>query len=629
LSYDNLFQLQATGYVRYGAKPIAGKAGDAVAAAERNFLALRGLPMQRETDIRMINVYQDLPRSVATNPGNGGADWVVRCTGATTNTGTANVNCANASLDAMLAAAGSNDVLLVGGGAASNLATRPLENGRPTLRLGVGTQLATSGNAPTLATQFGSANLTPIFGTTVGAQPSFSNGVISIGSNTTISGFNFSNVSITNYSTSNVLISGNNFTGSYTDNPTDLTTAQAFGAINVSPNALPAIQLQNVDNLVISDNTFIYPQVQTYQSQNGSLPTGTAPVCNQNSYDQRNNGAPFGTPGNMSGLCLSGNAIRLNNISNATISSNTVVGALDEAFRINNPSGQIIIDSNTTSQMRMGPDSNIGTAIIIGQNRGTSNVTITNNTAFDNSPGVYPIIDATALDAQGRGAVAVIAAGSPNRLKKNAIDPIEIGLCRGTQSYGSVWDLYASADFSGNCSAATTMNLTIANNTIRLNAIPGNVVNQDGDGIDLNIGANAILHALIINNNVMALGLPRTKNIGDNGLTFDFRDNSSVNIAIQGNTINNSGDAAIGFSLQNTSLINQPGATRITMSGNIFGADTPSSLEIDLINNVGLPLSQFYVNNTDQEINQTIEQKNFNSGYYPTLYYNSSTPWQP
>jgi len=43
LSYDNLFQLQASGYLRYGAKPMAGKASDAIAQAERTFLALRGL----------------------------------------------------------------------------------------------------------------------------------------------------------------------------------------------------------------------------------------------------------------------------------------------------------------------------------------------------------------------------------------------------------------------------------------------------------------------------------------------------------------------------------------------------------------------------------------------------------
>ena len=267
VSYDAIFDTQATGYVRYGAKPLAGSAKDAVDAAERNFLALRGLPMQRDVDLRMVSAQQNLPGSVATNPGNGGANWVVRCTGTTTNTGTANVSCANPSLDALLAAAGPGDVLLVGGGASSNL-------GGQTLRLAVGTNLTGSGSAPTLATQFGGVNLNPVFGTAVGAQAAFNNGIISIGSNTTIAGFSFTNTSITNYSTSNVLIANNSFTGSYTDNPTDLATAQAFGSINVSANALPAIQLNGVDNLTITNNTFLYPQVQTYVSQLGTLDGG-------------------------------------------------------------------------------------------------------------------------------------------------------------------------------------------------------------------------------------------------------------------------------------------------------------------------------------------------------------------
>ena len=351
VSYDNIFDTQATGYVRYGAKPLAGSAKDAVDAAERNFLALRGLPMQRDVDLRMVSAQQNLPGSVATNPGNGGANWVVRCTGTTTNTGTASVSCANSTLDTLLAAAGPGDVLLVGGGASSNL-------GGQTLRLGVGTSLSGSGSAPTLATQFGSVNLNPVFGSGVGAQPAFNNGIISIGSNTTIAGFSFTNTSITNYSTSNVLIANNTFTGSFTDNPTDLATAQAFGPINVSANALPAIQLVGVSNLTIANNTFIYPQAQTYQSQSGQ--DGNF-VCNQSGV-------------NPSGLCISANAIRLNNSTNSTISNNNVTGALDEAFRINNPTGTLLINNNTISEMRMGPDSNIGSAIIIGQNQGSSTI---------------------------------------------------------------------------------------------------------------------------------------------------------------------------------------------------------------------------------------------------------------
>ncbi len=605
VSYDSIFDTQATGYVRYGAKPLAGSAKDAVDAAERNFLALRGLPMQRDVDLRMVSAQQNLPGSVATKPGNGGANWVVRCTGTTTNTGTANVSCATPSLDALLAAAGPGDVLLVGGGASSNL-------GGQTLRLAVGTNLTGSGSAPTLATQFGAVNLNPVFGTAVGAQAAFNNGIISIGSNTTIAGFSFTNTSITNYSTNNVLIANNTFTGSYTDNPTDLATAQAFGSINVSANALPAIQLDGVSNLTIANNTFTYPQVQTYVSQLGTLDSGgTAPVCNQNNYD--NKSQPTGR-GNTSGLCLSGNAIRLNNITNAVIASNSVVGALDEAFRINNPSGTLLIDSNTISNMRMGPDSNIGTAIIVGQNQGTSNVTISNNSFSYNSPGVYPIV--TSANQSG---VPVAPTGS---LQKNNIDPIEVGLCRGSTNYPRAQDLYADPNFSGNCSGPTTMNVTVSGNTINLPAINGGIITQDGDGIDFNIGSNSILNANVFSNTVKSLGFT-----GDNGITFDIRGNAQARISITNNSINEVNDEAIDLGFTNTTNPNQPGYAEVTLSGNVFsGAD--GLLNIGLIRNPGVPVSTFYViglGNNASQVGSTVPiPETFNSGSYPALYLNGS-----
>lgn len=589
VSYDNIFDTQATAYVRYGAKPLAGSAKDAVDAAERNFLALRGLPMQRDVDLRMVSAQQNLPGSVATNPGNGGANWVVRCTGTTTNTGTATVSCANPTLDTLLAAAGPGDVLLVGGGASSNL-------GGQTLRLGVGTSLSGSGSAPTLATQFGSVNLNPVFGSGVGAQPAFDNGIISIGSNTTIAGFSFTNTSITNYSTSNVLIANNTFTGSFTDNPTDLATAQAFGPINVSANALPAIQLVGVSNLTIANNTFIYPQAQTYQSQSGQ--DGNF-VCNQSGI-------------NPDGFCLSANAIRLNNSTNATISNNNVTGALDEAFRINNPTGTLLISNNTISEMRMGPDSNIGSAIIIGQSQGSSTIQILNNSISNNSRGVYSVVTAA-----NQSNVAVDTNG------KNVIDPIEIGHCRGSVSYPRTQDLYASPDFSGNCASPTSMNLTISGNQISLPAITSG--RQDGDGIDLNIGANAILRTRISNNKVLTLGQPRTGNIGDNDLTFDIRGNSDVTIDITNNFIQNAGDAAIGFSLQNTPFANQPGSTRITISENTFGSGVTTTVEADLVRNTGSPVSVYevYGSGNNELLNINVKQEVFNTGPYPNLFVNN------
>lgn len=602
ISYDSIFKTQATGYLRYGAKPLAGSATDAVDAAERNFLALRGLPMQRETSLRLVSAQQNLPDSVATNPGNFDASWVVRCSGTTTNTGTAQVSCVNPSLDALLAAAGPGDVLLVGGGASSDLGGR-------ILRLAAGTNLTGSGNAPTLTTQFGPVNLNPVFGARVGAQPSVSNGIISIGSNTTIAGLSFTNSSITNYSTRNVLIADNIFTGSYTDRPTDLATAQAFGAINVSANALPAIQLDGVDNLVISNNTFLYPQVQTYQSQLGTLDGGgMAPVCNQNGV-------------NTSGLCLSGNAIRLNNSTNAVISGNTVIGALDEAFRINNPSGTLLIDRNTISNMRMGPDSNIGTAIIIGQNQGTSTVTISNNSISNNSPGVYPIVASPTQDG--------VAVASASNQKLNNIDPIEVGLCRGSASYPRAQDLYADPSFSGNCSGPTTMNVSVIGNTISLPSISGGI-RQDGDGIDFNIGGNSILRANVSGNTILTLGGSRG---GDNGITFDIRGKADARVTIADNKINDVGDEAIDLGFTNTVSNNQPGFAEFTLSGNSFSGSTKGLLNIGLIKNPGIPVSSFFVtgqgNNASQVGAVKPDPQKFNTGSFPNLYLNGSLFLQP
>lgn len=589
VSYDSIFETQAMGYIRYGTKPLAGNAKDAVDVAESNFFALRGLPMQRDVDIRMVSAQQNLPGSVATNPGVG-ANWVVRCTGSTTTTGTAAVNCANPTLDSLLAAAGPGDVLLVGGGASSDLAGK-------TRLLASGTNLVSSGNSPSLNTQFGLVNLNPIFGSRIGSVPTISNGTISIGSNTAIVGLNFSDLSLTNHSTSNVLIANNTFTGSYTDNPTDLAVAREFGPINVSAKALPAIQFDGVDNLTISNNIFLYPQVQTYVSQYGTNNGGPNPlqVCNQNGL-------------NTTGLCLSANAIRLNNSTDVVLSGNSVNGALDEAFRINNPSGTLLIVGNSITNMRMGPDSNIGSAIIVGQNRGISSIEISNNTFTHNSPGIYPVVN---------GPSASVA---PAPRGKNVIDPIEVGLCRGTDSYPRAQDLYADAGFSGNCSSPATMNIVVSKNTINLPDIAGGIA-QDGDGIDFNLGSNSILNATVSGNRTLTLG-----GTGDNGITFDLRGNSQTKAIVANNSVNDASDEAIDFSLGNALVNNQQGYAEISLVDNIFSGTTKGLLNIDMIKNPGLPLSNFYVSGLgDNFANVQSYQPNgqpFNTGNYANIYLN-------
>ena len=621
ISYDNIFQTQASGYLRIGSRPLLKDGANQIAAAERDFLALRGQAMPRQSDIRMVIAQQNLPRTVAINPATG-LPWVVRCSGASASNSV--VNCAYPTLDGLVGAATSGDVLLVGGGTSANLASQRRDaQGRPTLYLPAGVTLTTSPFAPTLATQFGAANLGAIFGTPVGATPSFNSGVINIGSNTTISGFNFTNASITSNSTSNVLISNNTFIGSYTDNPTSLADAQAYNAIQVSSNALPAIQLTNVANVTIATNAFIYPQVQAYLSQMGSVDGGGMDyVCNQNNYTPGGSIQQATGNGNTSGLCLSGNAIRINSFSNVEISGNSVIGALDEAFRLNNPIGTVRIINNTITGMSMGPDSNIGSAIILGMNSGAASVEISGNTITNNIAGLYKIVDPL---VDGKGTV------SPAKAGKNAIDPIELGLCRGKTSYPRMSDLYASPDFSGDCDSPANLSLNVSNNVISLPSISTEAnpkINQDGDGIDLNIGANAILNAMVANNQVSTLG-GKQDDIGDNGLTFDIRGNANVSLNIVNNYIYSSDDAGIGFSLQNTSLINNPGSSIISLTGNTFGELVNRFVEADLVRNIGIPVSTFQVfgTGTNELINKNVTLKTFNSGAYPLLFING-VPFQ-
>ena len=589
VSYDDIFQTQATGYVRLGFSPQQKPIANSINEAEERFLAQRGLPVERQRVIQMAN-QQVRDQEAARDPLTG-KQWVVRCVGL--NASAYSVRCGYGDLSAAVNAIGAPaDVLLLANGTNSNL------NGS-TLRLPAGTSLSNGANAPVLATQGGFIPLASVFGPGNGAAPQLSNGILSIGSNTTIAGLGFTNSSITNYSTKNVLITNNSFVGSYTDNPTPLATAMANGSINVSASALPAIQLNDVENLVISNNSFSFPQVQTYVSQLGTVDGGTDQVCNQNKI-------------NKSGLCLSGNAIRLNNSNNTVISGNNVIGALDEAFRINNPTGNLSIIGNSISDMRMGPDSNIGTAIIVGQNQGTSNIIISNNYISNNSAGVYnTVVSANQSNVSPSG-------------DKNNIDPIEIGLCRGSTNFGRYSDLYADPNFSGNCNSPTTMNVSVSNNTINLPKFSDLIlIAQDGDGIDFNMGNNSILNANISNNTVLTLG---GSGQGDNGITFDSRGNAYSQINVTNNLIKETNKQAIGFDFANSTQSNQPGFSNIIVSGNIE-SKTRGLLGIQLYDNPGVPVSNFYVTGLGDNAKQVDaikpDPKNYNNtGIYANLYLN-------
>jgi hypothetical protein len=504
LSYDNLFQLQATGYIRYGAKPLSSQTTETVVNAEREFLALRGQPMQRDVGIRMTTAQQNLPSSIAINPGTGNA-LVVRCTGITSGTIAGTANCSYNNASALLAAAGSGDTLLLGGGSNLDLTEQIKDRqGRPTLNLQAGTTLSSSEYAPTVSTQFGPADLNSIIGRTVGTQPILSNGVISMGSNSTISGITFTNASISKTSTTNGLINGNTFTGSYS--PTS-------GLNTYNENALPTIALAGVNNMTISNNKLINPNIQSYKSSDGrdDADTTDVPICN-------------------SGICLSGNAIRVGSSAsgvastNLTINNNVIEGALDEAIRLDNVNGSILITNNQISGTRMGPDSNMQAAIFIRQWSGNATVNISNNLITANQ--AYR----NEIAAQSEVATGTFALASAGKDITNVVDPLEIGLCRGNNTFSNrAGDKYGDDVGGFNCSQASpaTMTYSALGNVLEPSQ---NSTSYDEDGIDFNVGSFGIFNAKVIGNNVLI------KSNRNNALTTDFRGYNNVNLDISGNT---------------------------------------------------------------------------------------------
>ena len=202
-SYDDIFQSKATGYIRYGSRPLNKDAAGEISRAETVLLAQRGLPVEREIDVRISQVRIEKGTQQAVNPDTN-ETWVIRCVG--TNASGNNCNNYNSLTDAV--GDGSSDVILVADNNLTNL------NGN-SLAIPEGTVLSNGSNAPALDTQYGIADLSDIYGIgDINSRPTISNGTLTVASDSAIEGFDFTNASITNRSTSNVSIRNNTFTGS-------------------------------------------------------------------------------------------------------------------------------------------------------------------------------------------------------------------------------------------------------------------------------------------------------------------------------------------------------------------------------------------------------------------------------
>lgn len=532
VSYDDIFQTQATGYVRLGFSPQQKPVGNSINEAEEHFLAQRGLPVERQRVIQMVN-QQVKDQKVAKDPFTG-KPWVVRCVGQ--NESAYSVRCGYGDLSAAFNAIGAPaDVLLLADGTNSNL------NGS-TLHLPASTNLSNGANAPVLATQGGFIPLRSIFGPGIGIAPQINNGILSIGSNTTIAGLGFTNSSITNYSTKNVLIANNSFVGSYTDNPG-----------GYSSNALPTINLSGVQDVTISNNTFSNPQVASYVSATGLTRFNTLgtydSICSPGQKQQADPSKTY--------LCLSGNAIRITNGSNIAILNNNISSALDEAIRMDNPNGTLTIANNTITGMRNGPDTNIQAAIFTRLSSGDLNYTASNNTVTDNASNiVLPDGWETGSSNPSKGSLL-------QNSGKNNVDPFEIGLCRGDAAFPDAADKYGDG-ILGNCNSPASMNLRVINNNFNVTNT-GLASNHNSDGIDFNTGQNAIF-------SFQASGNTVTSRSG-NPLTADFRANTIISSGlISGNNLisieDDDAPIDIEFSSRNGALNNGSGQISINQAAN-------------------------------------------------------------
>ena len=330
-SYDDIFQSKATGYVRYGTQPQTRNTTAEITRAEADLLAQRGLPVEREIDVRISEV-RIQGTQLAQNPETNNA-WVIRCVGTNASGNDCNYNSLTAAVNA-----GSSDVILVADGRATNL------NGG-SLAIPQGAVLSNGTNAPTINTQYGPANLSNIYGAgNPNLKPTITNGTLTVASNTTISGFAFTNASITNRSTSNLLIANNTFTGS----------ANGNGAIN----------LDGVTNLTIRGNTITDPTASTLTWVSTPYNDGVAATSSQIAR-----------------------GISVKNSDNISILDNTISNALGEGIYVQDvgTSTNNLIKGNTIQGMKVDiNDSNLEAGIFVANNK-SGYIKIDGNTVKDNN----------------------------------------------------------------------------------------------------------------------------------------------------------------------------------------------------------------------------------------------------
>lgn len=461
-----------------------------------------------------------------------GRPWVVRCVAAATTA----PGCRHRSLSAALAASKAGDLVVIGAGADLDL-----KGARLTVPRGV--QLLAARSAPALATTQGRITLADLLPP---ALTPIQQGVLVLSGGEKVIGLRFSGVSLELSQAPGphpaVEIRGNHFLGSYTDNPGGL-----------SPLALPTLGLQGGAGALVIGNRFERPEVRSLESalgQSDNRPPALVSVCGSSSVKRSKR-----EPG-IVGTCLSGNAIRLNQIGPSRVIDNQISEALDEAIRIENPRGPIEVAGNQIEAMRQGPDSNMQAAIFTRISEGQARVSIHHNRIEANATGILEPADGPMALRGGLRQVLDV---------RNLIDPIEIGLCRGDRTFPRADDKYGDPSYgSGDCPGPTELHLDVIGNRIQ----PGR--QSDADGIDYNIGMGGRLVVRTMANQVSAIGE------GNSAYTVDLRGDGQMQEAIHANRFT----ADTGISIEVGNLNGTPintGRLKATIESNTILAATQAN----------------------------------------------------
>ena len=478
-SYNDIFQSKATGYIRYGTQPLNRDAAAEISRAEQALLAQRGLPVEREIDVRISQVRIEKGTQKAENPDTNEA-WVIRCVGSNASGNDCDYNSLTAAVNA-----GDSDVILVADGKAT-------DRGGGSLAIPEGAVLSNGRNAPDLDTQYGTADLRDIYGTgNANRMPTISNGTLTVASNSAIEGFDFTNASITNRSTSNVSIRNNTFTGSV--------------------NGEGAIVFDGATDVVIAANTITNPTTSALE-------------------------------GDANGTLI-GRGIAVKNGNNIRITGNTVKGATGEGIYIEHIGTS---RSNTVSDMRVDVDTNLEAGIFVRNNK-DGYIAITGNTVKDNNLTSGEGFPADRGTNATDGIEVNICRGSEN-LDSDAFTDGVAGACDSNATLTAVIDQNIVSNLQG---GADGIDANIGDNGRLILTVDQNTVTGVGDeGFTLDaFGANTQATVVITDNTLKTSGAKGAAP-GENGSTdgiaitlqenvsdTDFTASGVYNFTITGNTI--------------------------------------------------------------------------------------------